>query len=305
MKKRNLVILAACFSIAACHSTGENPEPVIRSIARVREVPPQFKDMAARVPLTATSVYLRRSQVNTPVAGYITKVQVKYGDAVRQGQTLYEIETKERNALGSTSLTGDTILKNFGMLVIKAPANGVITTIDRQQSGEYVMEGNPLCTITQSDDLAFQLNVPFEYRSLVRPGNRCRIVLPDQSAIEGRIVKPLSALNPQTQTQTYLVQPASNLFLPEGLVASVLLTTQFKRAAQVVPKSCVLSDELMKSFWIMRLVNDSTAVKVNVQPGIRDNTEVEILSPRLNPDDRILSEGNYGLADTAQVKLIP
>ena len=289
---------------AGCHHAEQSAEAEIKPVAQVKITSAIYKNMEEQVTLTATSVYLQRSQVNAPVAGYITHVYIKYGDAVSKDQVLYEIETKERNALGSNAIREDSTLKNFGKLTIKAPSSGIITTIDRQQTGEYIMEGNSFCTITQSGDLAFQLNVPYEYHSLVEHNSYCTLVLPDKSQIPARIIKPLSSLNASAQTQMYLVKPTRNIFLPEGLVTSVLLTTSSKPNTQVLPKECVLSDELMKNFWIMKLINDSLAVKVDVNVGIRNTNEVEILSPRLNTADRILTEGNYGLADTALVKII-
>jgi len=296
--------LSFCLFVISCHNKKEETEAEIKPVAQVKVTNIAYKNMEEQVTLTATSVYLQRSQVNAPVAGYITHVYVKYGDAVIKGQSLYDIETKERTALGNNAIIEDSTLKNFGKLTIKAPSTGIITIIDRQQPGEYIMEGNPFCTITQSGDLAFQLNVPFEYHSLVEHSSYCTLVLPDKAQIRGRIVKALSSLNASSQTQMYLVKPAKSVFLPEGLVASVLLTTSSKPNAQVLAKEAVLSDELMKNFWVMKLMNDTTAVKMDIKVGMRNSGEVEILSPQLNTNDRILSEGNYGLGDTASVKII-
>jgi hypothetical protein len=302
--RNNLPLALIIIALTSCHNTEQNAEAEIKPVAQVKITKVQYKNMEERVTLTATSVYLQRSQVTAPVAGYITHVYIKFGDAVSKGQVLYDIETKERSALGNNVLNEDSSLKNFGKLTIKAPSSGIVTTIDRQQTGEYIMEGNPFCTITQSGDLAFQLNVPYEYHSLVEHNNYCTLLLPDKSQMQGRIVKPLSSLNTSAQTQMYLVKPTRSVFLPEGLVATVLLTTSSKPNTQVLAKEAVLSDELMKNFWIMKLLNDTTAVKVDIKVGIRNSGEVEIISPQLNTSDKILSEGNYGLADTALVKII-
>lgn len=296
--------LTFCLISVSCHNKAEEAEPEIKPVAQVKFTNVVYKNMEEQVTLTATSVYLQRSQVIAPVAGYITHVYVKYGDAVSKGQVLYDIETKERTALGNNAINEDSTLKNFGRITIKAPSSGIITIIERQQTGEYIMEGNPFCTITQNSDLAFQLNVPFEYHSLVEHSSYCTLVLPDKSQVQARIVKALSSLNASAQTQMYLVKPTRSIFLPEGLVASVILITSSKPNAQVLAKEAVLSDELMKNFWVMKLLNDSTAIKFDVKVGIQNTHEVEILYPKLNVTDRILLEGNYGLADTATVKII-
>jgi uncharacterized NAD(P)/FAD-binding protein YdhS len=55
----------------------------------------------------------------------------------------------------------------------------------------------------------------------------------------------------------------------------------------------------------MKMINDSTAVKVPVKTGLETGEKVEIISPDFSPQDRILVSGNYGLADTAKVKAYP
>jgi hypothetical protein len=66
----------------------------------------------------------------------------------------------------------------------------------------------------------------------------------------------------------------------------------------------VLSDEMMKSFWVMKLQNDSTAIKVPVQTGNKNSREIEIISPVFQSGERIISSGNYGLTDTASIRIV-
>jgi len=54
----------------------------------------------------------------------------------------------------------------------------------------------------------------------------------------------------------------------------------------------------------MKMIDSVTAVKVPIRKGIETNERVEILSPPLGPGDKILLTGNYGLGDTAKVKII-
>ena len=77
-----------------------------------------------------------------------------------------------------------------------------------------------------------------------------------------------------------------------------------KGNAQILPKDCVLSDELMKDFWVMKLIDDSMAVKVAVRLGMKNGQKVEITNPRFNSKDRILSSGNFGLADTTLIQIV-
>jgi hypothetical protein len=65
----------------------------------------------------------------------------------------------------------------------------------------------------------------------------------------------------------------------------------------------VLTNETVDNFWVMKLINDSTAVKVPIVKGISTDTHVEILSPKFAKDDKLVNSGNYGLPDTTYVKI--
>ncbi|HXL54630.1 MAG TPA: hypothetical protein VN958_00140, partial [Chitinophagaceae bacterium] len=56
--------------------------------------------------------------------------------------------------------------------------------------------------------------------------------------------------------------------------------------------------------WVMKIIDDSTAVKVPVKKGIETGDRIEILSPAFNPSEKILLTGNYGLPDTAKVTIM-
>ena len=91
-----------------------------------------------KLTLFGTTLYLRRNSVTAPVAAFITKVNVSLGARVRAGQPLYELETKERRALGTLSVGRDSVL--VGRITVRAASGGLITTFDKQQTGDYVLE---------------------------------------------------------------------------------------------------------------------------------------------------------------------
>jgi hypothetical protein len=254
--------------------------------------------------LSATTVYLKRNVVTSTIPAFITNVMVKLGDAVNKGDVLYELESKERRALNSNISKLDTSIVNFGLIKIRASATGIISTLDKQQSGDYVLEGTQLCTIAESSDLAFQVNVPYEFSSFTKPGKSCIIQLPDSSLHKAEFTKALTAMNVLAQTQTVLAKCKENLFLPENMIVRVTIIKGSSSNKQLFPKSCILSDEMMKEFWVMKLVNDSTAIKIPVVIGNKNSISSEVISPQFNATDKIISIGNYGLADTALVKIV-
>jgi hypothetical protein len=54
----------------------------------------------------------------------------------------------------------------------------------------------------------------------------------------------------------------------------------------------------------MKLIDDSTAAKVPVTKGLEINDRIEIVSPKFLTSDKFLLTGNYGLADTARIKIV-
>jgi hypothetical protein len=72
----------------------------------------------------------------------------------------------------------------------------------------------------------------------------------------------------------------------------------------VLPKSSLVTNVTEDSFWIMKLINDSTAIRVNIDKGIENDSVAQILSPRLNKTDQIILTGLYGLPDTAAVEIV-
>jgi hypothetical protein len=101
-----------------------------------------------------------------------------------------------------------------------------------------------------------------------------------------------------------VVKPLNGLNLPENLIARIRIPRNTIAKATILPKTCILSDELMHDFWVMKLINDSTAVKVVVKPGLSAGDSVQIIEPHFSEHDLFLSSGNYGVGDTVLVSII-
>lgn len=92
-------------------------------------------------------------------------------------------------------------------------------------------------------------------------------------------------------------------FLPEGMNVKAVFTESgsFSDKGMILPKSAVQSDETLTEHWVMKLVDDSTAVRVPIEVGNSNASEIEIKSTALSPQDRIILTGGYGLEDGAKV----
>ena len=221
---------------------------------------------------------------------------------IREGRKLFVFgENQEADALSNFSKTNPEFAFN-GELTIKAPTSGIITEVTKQ-ANDYVADGDQLCVIAEQSSLVFLLNVPFEQNKHAAIGTNCEILLPDSTRIPGTITSKLSAIDAVSQTQSFVVKPRTNFLLPENLTAFVQLSESTKSNTQITDKKCVLTDETMENYWVMKLINDSTAIKIPVKTGIVTDSQVEILSPMFDKLDRLINTGNYGLPDTARVNI--
>lgn len=302
MKTSLLIILI--FVLAGCGGhTPSSDESDIKPKSTVEVTQIHYGSISDNIELSGNTVYLRKDVITASIPAYITKVNCYLGKRVAKGEVLYILESKERKALGKDARLIDNSFRNFGIVGLKAPAAGIISTFDRQQAGDYVLEGTQLCTVAENGSLAVQVNVPYDVVKYTPPGRKCTIRLPDGTSYNAFMATPLTSVNISAQTQAVLAKPADFLFLPENLIVKVLVEKGGASSKQLLPKSCVQSDEMMKSFWIMKLVNDSTAVKVQVTIGNKNDKDIEILTPLLGSADKIVLTGAYGLPDTALVTI--
>ena len=111
----------------------------------------------------------------------------------------------------------------------------------------------------------------------------------------------MPSVDPASQTQSYVITVDNSKPIPENLIAKVLFVKKMSSNAMILPKEAILTNEVQSQFWIMRMTDSSTAVKMIIIKGIEAGDSVEVVSPHLSPDLKILLTGNYGLPDTAKV----
>jgi hypothetical protein len=290
------------FIALACNHTQVNDETITpRSTVTTTNIKNGIMVQTDR--LSATAMYLRRNTVAAPVAGYVYSTHVNFNDHVKKGQLLYILETKERFVLGN-SVNNDFKDKNYGLIKVYAAISGVISTIPQSQSGVFVMEGSALSNIVDPTSLYFQVNIPYEDEKFIQDYFYCDVILPDKTVIHTHLEKPIIQANTGLQTIPYMAKPITNKYIPEGIIATVHLVTYKNNNSTMLPKPAVLSDERMLNFWVMKLLKDSIAVKVSVMIGAQNDSLIEIKQPHFTQQEKILVSSNYGLSDTALVKIL-
>jgi multidrug efflux pump subunit AcrA (membrane-fusion protein) len=303
-----LTIFFACAGITAICSCGGG-SPAADEGASVQSQTPVTvttignSALADSIELNATSSFLQKNYVKANAIGYIQKVNVQPGHYVEKGQLMFNIKTKEAQSIGNTINVLDTTFKFSGINNIRASRSGFVTQL-LHQVGDYVQDGEQLAIISDRESFAFVLQLPYELRGVIANNQNMILTLPDGEKLNGHIASLMPSVDTLSQTQGIVIKVNNTHPIPENLVAKALIIKTAKSSAPSLPKSAVLSNETQNEFWVMRLINDTTAVKISVKKGIESGGRIEILSPLFNPTDRVAVTGNYGLADTARVKIV-
>lgn len=303
--RNNLLLFllsGALILLLSCHHAAQKSEEPIVVKTPVTVVPVEFKSVTSAVGLSAVATYMNKSIIRATTTGNIDKILINPGEFVAADQLLFTIRTREAMALNKT-VQEDTSLNFRGLIKITSHKEGVINSISYQK-GDFVQEGDELAIVSEQNSLVFILDIPFELERYIEKNRNCNIILPDKRQIKGTITGKLPEMDIQSQTIRYVVKPATADRFPGNLIASINLVKSINERALVLPKQAVLGNETQTEFWVMKLLDDSTAIKIIVSKGFENNEEVEITDPVFLPSDRVILTGNYGLSDTARVTII-
>lgn len=253
--------------------------------------------------VSGTVSYIVKTPIKSIITGYITAVNVKTNDQVVKGKWLFSIKTKEAIALGNDINKLDPKL-NFGKAVsIPSSSNGFITAVN-VENGNYVQEGDVLAIINDSNNYGVVINVPFELKKYILMNQQLAIYLPDGTSISSIVKQFIPAVDATSQMQSVFLKMNLNDILPENLIVSVRVPKSNKSNIITLPKTAILSNEIETQYWVMLLKNDSTAIKVPIEIGVKNQERTEIVSPKFKRTDRIVTSGNYGVGDTIKVKIV-
>lgn len=259
--------------------------------------------LADYIDLNATSVFQQKNYIKSNANGYVQQANALPGHFVNKGDVLFVIKTKEAQAIGNAINVLDTTLKFSGINRIKSPGPGYVSQLNHQ-TGDYVQDGEALATISDRSSFVFVMQLPYELRQYVKAGQNIQLTLPGGQIVSSHVTSFMPSVDTVAQTQGVVLKVNSGEQIPENLVARARIVKSEKSKTTSLPKSALLANETQTEFWVMKLINPTTAIKVPVIKGIESGDKIEILSPKFSPNDKIIVSGNYGLPDTAKVKII-
>ncbi len=302
MKKITLLLSLFGLVLNSCKNKEEIETPIDVSIP-VTLTSIDASGISSYFDLNATATYIVKNNIKANATGYLNSVNVTSNDYVTTGKVLFTLKTREAKVLGNTINKIDPSLHFGNAITVKATSNGYINAVNVQQ-GDYVQDGDVLATINDSNSFAILLSLPYEFKKYVTVGSQLEAILPDETHIKTTVYKFMPNVDATSQTQNVILKINGKYDIPENLIVKVRIPKKSDPNAIVLPKAAVLSNDTETEFWIMKMINSNTAVKIPIKKGIETEDKIEILSPPLSTKDLVLLTGNYGVADTIKVKVI-
>ena len=301
---RNIFI--ACFTItftlSACKqkevAPEESPQPVKTKVTIVQPVQQSLTDY---LQLNANTVFQKKVVVRANITGYIIALPWKVGDRIVSGAVFCTIKTKEQDALKNIDQREPSLNQFQQPIKIVTSARGFITAVNYIQ-GDFVNEGDILATITEPSSLVLSVNVPYEYNRYVYNGRSCEVQFPDGKKINAAITLSIPVIDAASQTQQFFIHLPVNQQLPENMNLLVRIPMKQKINAICLPLEAIQTNETQDEFWVMKMANDSLAVRVPITVGSQNDSLKEVVSG-VGLKDKIIVQGGYRLADSSLVSI--
>ncbi|HHH54294.1 MAG TPA: HlyD family efflux transporter periplasmic adaptor subunit [Bacteroidetes bacterium] len=300
MKKLKFILI---FFIALQSCKQKNVHETIRKapLPEITITHPYIDDISETEEINGQVVFLNKTTIVAPIAGYVTLARVKLNDNISKGKLVYKIQTKESRALQEANALPN---KNFGIINVYPPATGYVSNLNIPDAGVFVNEGTPMLNIIKNTDLAIRVNAPFALSELLKKQKHIKVTLPNNEIKTAYFYKATPTVDAVSQTQNILFKLDKYSPLPENLNVLIKIPVLEKKNSILISKDAVLANETQDEFWVMKVNNDSLAIKIPIKKGIENNGKVAILEPKLSLEDKIVKKGAYGLADSTKVKII-
>jgi multidrug efflux pump subunit AcrA (membrane-fusion protein) len=295
---KHIAIILFVTNFAACNKNNRTVSDKKAPIS-VNVVAVQQNDIKEYLTFNGVTQYQKKENIRSNVTGYISWMKYKIGDDIRNGQSFASVRTKEQDALKEAVKIDSSLGKFISPITIRSNATGIINTLNIT-TNDYVAEGDILATVVQPKSLTVLVNVPYEYEDFVDEGTNCEILLQNEESITAKITGKLPTIDALAQSQSFLIA-LPDVDLPENLNVQVKTIYREDTTAITIPKTALQTNELLTDYWVMKVFNDSIAIRQKVVPQLKNDSLVQIQSNTLKIGDLVISDGAYQMQDSTIV----
>jgi multidrug efflux pump subunit AcrA (membrane-fusion protein) len=310
-------------------SESDDEETVnVKAVVPVKVIHLRKGDMEEIVEATGRVDALRKQKLFAPVAGRVTSLRILEGAAVHDGDVLAVVQTKESQAAiaGAEALVRSAETKeqkeqaqlalalaktSQNTISIRASINGTVATRSVSE-GEIVAENAEMFALVDLNTLTFLAEVPAHDLTSIAVGQHCRIGFTQFG--EMKVLAEVEALNPQTEAMSQTVRvrlrmtsiaPILRKLLRPDMIGTAYIVTGVKKNVWIVPRPALLRNDESNSYSIVAMTPDSLALAVSVEVVGMTDTTAAIAGRDLYAGTRVIVEGNYALADSTHVTILP
>ena len=274
------------------------------------------------------------------VPGSVSKVYIKVGDRIRQGQVVAEIdddmviqqmeEVKKRwelandvylkqEALWKQNIGSEiqylsaknnkealdkaiaTIQRSRDLYQVKSPINGVVDECS-VKVGQAAAPGMPMATVVNFSKLKVKVDAPETYAGKIRQGNTVSVVFPDlQKELTSKIAYIGAAVSPQNRTFKVEIPIRSNeAGLLPNMATTVRVINYSNGNAIAIPINLIQKDLTNTDFVLIESLG--RVKKMPIKIGQMYGEKAEILSG-LKAGDKIITVGYQDLNEGDAVKV--
>lgn len=330
MSHAKLVSLVALLLVAACtkdakdgEASGSPASPTLVEVKLDSLVSAKVEDA---IPATGRTDVLKRETVASPVVGKLITMKVAEGEAVKAGQVVASVRTKEsQSALEGAEVNlreartpvekleaqrvFDLAQATQSLIPLRTKSGGTVAT-RLVQEGEQVTENESLVTILDLSTLDFRAEVPLSSIGNLRVGEAATVTL--QALPDLEFPAQVEVILPQVQSQSQTLsirlrfndgsgESARNR-LKADMAGDARIFIASRPNALLAPKTALLRNDETGTYSLVAVGNDSLAHVLPVKTGAIKGDRQEVSGEGLRPGLKIIVQGQYGLADSTRIR---
>jgi multidrug efflux pump subunit AcrA (membrane-fusion protein) len=315
----------ALLFIGGCKNTTAETESgsAVKAVVSVRTAPVIRGTVRVDVEATGKTDALRQAEISSPIAGTITSLKVLDGESVTAGDVLAVVQSREVQAAleGARALLARArtdadraeALRTLALaestqtqVQIRAPFSGVISS-RTAAVGQVIAENAPFLTLVDLATMDFLADVPLKDLASIKSGQECEIRL--DALPETRLAATVDAINPATESESQSVKVRMGFlsdntsYLKTGMAGTARIAVGVHEGAMLVPKTALLRNDETNTYSVVVAGSDSLSHTVAVEIGAASDSLQEVVSEHLATGMQVITDGQYGLADSTRVTL--
>ena len=251
------------------------------------------------------------AQIKSPAAAIVSDVNCFEGQQVEKGQTLFTLNNI-RKPDGSVEPA---------LLKITAPLSGTVVYVN-VRPGEVTdpETQTPLVEVVDLNRLIIAANVPSSQMSALKVGQTVEIV-PQQAEVHdtsataetavpspapvtltGTVTLVEDRVDPKTDMGPVDISVPTEAGLRPGQFVRVRIITEERRDCLTVPSRSIVKNQ--SGEWVIYLVSGKQAIQQPVKVGFREGDTVQVQSLVLQPGDKVVTTGAYGLPGKTKIRIL-